>query len=149
MTSEPTDLLLAETRRRLAAGNKIEAIKRYREVTGVGLAEAKDAVERIAAGKAPISSPTDATLPGAEASRIKAMIARGEKMAAIKLYRKATGVDLKAAKEAVDALAAQTRGTGGVRGARTVERSSGLGARGIAILVLIVAAAALVWLLWS
>jgi hypothetical protein len=29
----------------LARGNKIEAIKLYREVTGVGLKEAKDAVE--------------------------------------------------------------------------------------------------------
>jgi ribosomal protein L7/L12 len=31
----------------LAAGNKIEAIKRFREQTGVGLKEAKDAVERL------------------------------------------------------------------------------------------------------
>jgi len=30
-----------------SAGKKIEAIKRYRELTGVGLAEAKDAVERL------------------------------------------------------------------------------------------------------
>jgi ribosomal protein L7/L12 len=28
-------------------GKKIEAIKRYRELTGVGLAEAKDAVDRL------------------------------------------------------------------------------------------------------
>jgi hypothetical protein len=68
-------------------------------------------------------------------------------MAAIKLYRRAAGVDLKAAKEAVDALAAQLRATGGAHGVRAVERSSGIGARGIAILVLIAAAAALVWLL--
>jgi ribosomal protein L7/L12 len=147
MTSEPTEQLQAEIRRHLAVGNKIEAIKHYREATGVGLAEAKDAVERIEAGKAPLASPADATLPDAEASRIKAMIARGETMAAIKLYRKAAGVDLKAAKEAVDALAAQLRRTGGVR---TVERQRGIGARGIAILLLlIVAAAALVWLLRS
>ncbi|MFI9388671.1 ribosomal protein L7/L12 [Kutzneria sp. NPDC052558] len=29
------------------AGRKIEAIKRYRELTGAGLKEAKDAVERL------------------------------------------------------------------------------------------------------
>jgi ribosomal protein L7/L12 len=29
------------------AGRKIEAIKRYREITGAGLKEAKDAVERM------------------------------------------------------------------------------------------------------
>jgi ribosomal protein L7/L12 len=147
MTTEPTEPLLAEIRRHLVAGNKIEAIKHYREATGVGLAEAKGAVERIEVGKAPLATPADATLPGAEASRIKAMVARGEKIAAIKLYRRAAGVDLKAAKEAVDALAAQLRATGGAHGARAVERSSGIGARGIAILVLIAAAAALVWLL--
>lgn len=33
----------------LRRGNKIEAIKIYRELTGVGLAEAKKAVEEIAA----------------------------------------------------------------------------------------------------
>ncbi|WP_344618521.1 ribosomal protein L7/L12 [Dactylosporangium salmoneum] len=32
----------------LAAGRKIQAIKAYREATGVGLREAKDAVEAIA-----------------------------------------------------------------------------------------------------
>jgi ribosomal protein L7/L12 len=31
----------------IRAGNKIEAIKRYREQTGVGLAEAKNAVEEM------------------------------------------------------------------------------------------------------
>jgi ribosomal protein L7/L12 len=31
----------------VAAGDKIRAIKRYRELTGTGLAEAKDAVERL------------------------------------------------------------------------------------------------------
>jgi ribosomal protein L7/L12 len=35
----------------IGSGQKIEAIKRYRELTGSGLAEAKDAVERIEAGR--------------------------------------------------------------------------------------------------
>ena len=39
-----------ELRDLLARGNTIGAIKRYRELTGLGLAEAKDAVESIAAG---------------------------------------------------------------------------------------------------
>jgi ribosomal protein L7/L12 len=34
----------------LQSGNVIEAIKAYREATGVGLAEAKDAVERLRTG---------------------------------------------------------------------------------------------------
>ncbi|MDA1360126.1 ribosomal protein L7/L12 [Glycomyces luteolus] len=32
-------------------GRKIQAIKAYREITGVGLKEAKDAVERMEAGR--------------------------------------------------------------------------------------------------
>ncbi|MEU7258961.1 ribosomal protein L7/L12 [Streptomyces rimosus] len=37
---------MAEIDALLHKGRKIEAIKRYRELTGAGLAEAKDAVER-------------------------------------------------------------------------------------------------------
>ena len=37
---------LEEVRRLLQDGQKIEAIKLFREITGVGLKEAKDAVER-------------------------------------------------------------------------------------------------------
>jgi ribosomal protein L7/L12 len=42
-----------EILRLMQAGNKIAAIKRYRELTGVGLAEAQQAVERIALGFSP------------------------------------------------------------------------------------------------
>jgi ribosomal protein L7/L12 len=34
----------------LAKGNEVQAIKRYRELTGVGIAEAKLAIERARAG---------------------------------------------------------------------------------------------------
>jgi ribosomal protein L7/L12 len=37
---------LEEVRSLMAAGQKIEAIKAYRRITGAGLAEAKNAVER-------------------------------------------------------------------------------------------------------
>ncbi|MDR3577426.1 MAG: ribosomal protein L7/L12 [Anaerolineaceae bacterium] len=40
-----------------AGGRKIEAIKLYRQITNVGLAEAKTAVESIAAGVQPSSAP--------------------------------------------------------------------------------------------
>lgn len=42
---ETPDDGLAEVRKLIAAGRKIEAIKRYREITGAGLAEAKSAVD--------------------------------------------------------------------------------------------------------
>jgi ribosomal protein L7/L12 len=34
----------------LAKGNEVQAIKRYRELTGLGLAEAKEAIDRAKAG---------------------------------------------------------------------------------------------------
>jgi ribosomal protein L7/L12 len=34
----------------LAKGNEIQAVKRYRELTGLGLAEAKDAIDRAKPG---------------------------------------------------------------------------------------------------
>ena len=42
--------LAPQVQEALRRGNKIEAIKIYRELTGVGLAEAKQAVDKIEAG---------------------------------------------------------------------------------------------------
>jgi ribosomal protein L7/L12 len=47
---EPMSPDLAEVYALLQAGHKVEAIKVYREATGVGLAEAKAAVENIKQG---------------------------------------------------------------------------------------------------
>ena len=44
-----SDDQLAKISDSIAGGRKIEAIKRYREATGAGLKEAKEAVERITA----------------------------------------------------------------------------------------------------
>lgn len=49
--------LFPEVTRALAAGNKIEAIRLYRERTGVGLKEAKDAVEALEKGASIRRSP--------------------------------------------------------------------------------------------
>ncbi len=43
------ETLQADVERLLRAGRKLEAVEVYRRVTGVGLAEAKEAVERIGA----------------------------------------------------------------------------------------------------
>ena len=64
--------LSAETEaaiRAAARDNKIHAIKLYREATGVGLIEAKEAVEKMAAesqsaGGVPSSLPTNAPAKG-------------------------------------------------------------------------------------
>jgi DNA-directed RNA polymerase subunit RPC12/RpoP len=58
-------LKMAEMAQLIRAGNKIAAIKLYRETFGVGLKEAKDAVERIGRGE-PITL-TRATMENAQA----------------------------------------------------------------------------------
>jgi sugar lactone lactonase YvrE/DNA-directed RNA polymerase subunit RPC12/RpoP len=60
---------IGDVLRHLRAGSKIAAIKAYREHFGVGLAEAKDAVDRIEAGQPGGPSPTPAGTGAAPVSR--------------------------------------------------------------------------------
>jgi ribosomal protein L7/L12 len=105
--ASPLQQLLDDIRAHLAAGRKIEAIKRYREATGAGLAEAKEAVELIEAGKPP-KSDSNASLGEDRALHdVSDLVRQGRKIEAIKRYREATGLGLKEAKDAVDALERQ------------------------------------------
>jgi ribosomal protein L7/L12 len=98
--------LLDDIKAQIAAGNMIAAIKLYRDATGAGLAEAKQAVELIAAGKPP---PTGAapSLSADAMEQVSALLMSGKKIEAIRVYRTAVGVGLKDAKDAVDALEVQ------------------------------------------
>jgi ribosomal protein L7/L12 len=92
------------------AGNpnaKIAAIKAYREETGLGLKEAKGAVENWLAKPgsrmATTSAPWPSSPPAALSQRVKDIASRpGGKIAAIKAYRDETGAGLKDAKDAVE-----------------------------------------------
>jgi ribosomal protein L7/L12 len=105
----------------LRDGNKIEAIKRLREATGLGLKEAKDAIDTIEAANA--GSPAGvyanvgrlleehpgtvkATVPApAEVdTQIQSLLHDGKKIEAVKLYREVSGLGLKEAKDHVDAV---------------------------------------------
>ncbi len=100
--------LAAELRDLLAAGRTIEAIKRLREATGIGLAEAKAAIEGFARGATlpPPSSTPPAPIDAAALEReIVVELEQGRKISAIKIYRAAMGVGLKEAKDAVEAIA--------------------------------------------
>lgn len=92
----------------LAAGDTIGAIKQYRELTGLGLKEAKDAVEAMAAGR-PVPTPgASAKTPGLDPAadpEIHRLVATGELIEAIKRYRTLTGAGLKEAKEAIEGMA--------------------------------------------
>jgi len=83
----------------------IYAIKLYREATGVGLAEAKDAVEKMARNEyvKPPDGVRDYDNPVLE-GKIKSLLARRQKIDAVKIYREEYGVGLKEAKDAVDRI---------------------------------------------
>jgi len=98
----------------LERGQKIGAIKLYRERTGAGLKEAKDAVEAIQWRQA---SPSGSGIDRNLEDEVVSLLEREQKIEAIKLYRERTGVGLKEAKDAVEALAegsgiAISRGSG-------------------------------------
>ena len=97
-TPLPADVVEA-----LEKGQTIEAIKRLRIATGLGLKEAKEAIERHLAGEPTRSRPSIAamaTLPFAVAAALK----KGDKLEAIRLMREKGGLGLKEAKDAVDAF---------------------------------------------
>ena len=115
MTEPLSHEQLREIQDQIRAGRKIEAIKLFRDATGVGLKEAKDAVEQMEAegsttqaaggGAAPGHDP----LPNADRQRVVAALRAGQKIEAIRIYREATGVGLKEAKDAAG-MEAERRG---------------------------------------
>jgi ribosomal protein L7/L12 len=90
-----------EIRALLGEGQKIQAIKLYRERTGVGLRQAKEAVEAIERGE---SLPSPETVEESFERELIGLLDQGQKIQAIKLYRERTGVGLKEAKDAVDVI---------------------------------------------
>jgi len=105
-----------EVKRKVLAGDKIGAIKLYRELTGVGLAEAKSAVEQMqtqlrgfeSAELALPKNPAGPAEPLSSAAIHEAIFA-GKKIVAIKLYREQTKVGLAEAKRAVEEIEKQLR----------------------------------------
>jgi ribosomal protein L7/L12 len=95
-----------QVERAMAEDRKIEAIKLYREFTGAGLAEAKDAVERMEGSghdDAPPSETGAAAVQRIE-PELRQLLREGRKIEAIKRFREATGLGLKESKDAVEAL---------------------------------------------
>jgi ribosomal protein L7/L12 len=97
------------------AGKKLEAIKLYRELFDVDLAQAKDAVEKIASGSVMMQfgegglvtpENTPLTPHGAQMQAIHQALQADNKIEAIRLFREMTGVGLKEAKEAIEQMQA-------------------------------------------
>ncbi len=92
------DELVERLRSLLDNGQKIEAIRVYREATGTGLREAKDAVEALDR-PSPEGSDTEFR------DELLHFLKQRQPIQAIKLYRDRTGAGLKESKDAVDELA--------------------------------------------
>jgi ribosomal protein L7/L12 len=101
---------LARIRALLQDGGFLPAIKAFREATGASLADAKDAVEQLRDSMArgthdfPRASEQAYVEDDGRFGEVRAALAVGNKIEAIKLYRAATGVGLKEAKDAVEAM---------------------------------------------
>lgn len=123
----------------LDRGQKIEAIKLLREATGLGLKEAKDAVEHMEAGGSmpSVEQPVIGTDAGDEIARA---LAQGHKLEAIRLYREKKGVGLKEAKDAIEAMQAGRPAVAPGLSPGEVGRSGGLGWVAVAIAVVAIAA---------
>ena len=92
-----------ELRELLRDGQKIEAIRRYRERTGTGLKEAKDAVEHLEHGG--LLPPENTAKQAAILPDLVSLLEQGRKIEAIKLYREKLGGGLKEAKQDVERIA--------------------------------------------
>jgi ribosomal protein L7/L12 len=100
----------ADVQALLAQGQKIEAIKGVRELTGLGLKEAKDYVDALQRGGALPVLPATAASEAVTASapqleqEARMLLAQGQKIEAIKRVRELTGWGLKEAKDYVERL---------------------------------------------
>jgi ribosomal protein L7/L12 len=109
-----------EIARLVQHGDKIGAIKLYRQITGVGLVEAKTAVEAIQAGSpAQIDSASSLAQPSSsmdglspdQIAQILRLVSSGQKIEAIKLYRSLRPVGLVEAKAAVESISPDAQQT--------------------------------------
>lgn len=106
-------LKIAEIQRLIQSGQKIYAIKLFRETFGVGLKEAKDAVDAMEEGRSidlsgmrvmTSSASVNLASNADNLAEIQNLLRGGSKIEAIKRFREMTGVGLKEAKDAVEAI---------------------------------------------
>ena len=127
----------------LRAGHKIEAIALYRELTGVGLAEAKAAMDALERKLLDVSAAGRDSAPSATRSEaVSQALLAGRKIEAIKLHRGETGASLAEAKAAVESIEAELR-------AASPERFTGPPARGCLSIFAFGGAIGFVWRMWG
>ena len=105
--SDTAPQLPAEVLEALQRGDKIAAIKHLRAATDLDLKDAKDIIEAHLSGK-PIPWPPTAPLAPLTDSVMTAL-QQGNKIEAIRILREQTGLGLKEAKDAIEALSPGAR----------------------------------------
>ncbi|HVH12996.1 MAG TPA: ribosomal protein L7/L12 [Longimicrobium sp.] len=94
-------IAIGEVLQHLRAGDRIGAIRVYREHFGLGLKEAKDAVERLEASRSAdmlnrhLEDAASQSPQGEAMTAVLGKLRAGNKIAAIKVYREQFGVGLK------------------------------------------------------
>lgn len=96
----------------ISQNQQIDAVKRYRELSGVGLKEANDAISYLMDHPNAVIEKVDPSslsqgqgkISAADEVQIRDFLRQGNKIEAIKIYRKATGLGLREAKDAIDAM---------------------------------------------
>ncbi len=129
----PDDVLGA-----LGNGQTIEAIKLLRAATGLGLKEAKDLIDAYQQGK-PLSVQIASAIDQLPAS-VMAALQSGNKIDAIKQLREQTGLGLKEAKDAVEAM--KMSKSGGTGHFPTVEKPRSLRGMGWLLALVVIGVAA-------
>ena len=158
-----------EIGRLVKEGKKIEAIKLFRQLTGAGLKESKDAIEKLEAGQVlevanyamelgPQNLPPADVDRAAQLQMIGNLLKQGQKIEAIKLYREIFGMGLKEAKDAIERLETtvdtpgafdihppQVVSTAGARYTSTNAQSGASGCSPLTIFVFVVGLVALIF----
>jgi ribosomal protein L7/L12 len=119
---------LKDVLRLARGGNKIEAMKLYRELFTCSLAEAKNAVDRLERGQS-VSFQNISFQSGgsSELHEIVRLVRSGNKIKAIQLYHQTYGGSLKDAKDAVDRIEeSQGAALQGPEIAKTVLKAAGV-----------------------
>jgi len=99
------DVLLLPEIQDALPDRKIEAIKLYRQYTGVGLKEAKDAIDYFSEHRSDVPAKLRRyDLVDEQAEGIRDLLREGKRAEAQKIYQAFTGVDQFTASEALDAL---------------------------------------------
>jgi ribosomal protein L7/L12 len=111
----------------LRKGNLMEAIKLLRG-SGIGLKEAKDAIEAYARGKPAPHAPTfsAASMGQSLPPDVVDALQKGQKIEAIRLMREQTGLGLKEAKDAVEGYQQLYRPADGLSPGQVGDTGSGI-----------------------